>query len=453
MDLSFFDSLADELSALSGGTAAGAGKQTVLTAEQFDGANASDVIEKALESCAHLIVPSLPYPLILDRPIVLSSGKRLSVAPDTVIRIREGCGGCMVRSAHLLSGITSEIRPDYRDRDILVEGGIWEGGKMEVAVNDPDPVMRSFGHGECGVFFFDNAERFTVRKVTVKESGIYAFLINACRDFVIEDVFFDHQHKDGVHVNGPASDGVIRRMHGNTGDDFVALNAWDWNGSAVSFGYIRRILVEDLHCEGDELRLLPGRKCYPDGSKTPCPISDCIFRRVTGAYCIKLYQQPNCCNDLTGENDRSDIAGEIENVLFSDIGLDKLTEEGFGEIGVTALFEVIADCRNICFDNVRVNVSKDSFRAAGMRLCEVGAKSSTWKHGSSDPATWCELFDVDLICTAEGMHFRDIYFVEEKCTDRDTLIGAHRLHPNPDYPNTLPKGGTGYGILGEITIE
>ena len=54
-----------------------------------------------------------------------------------------------------------------------------------------------------------------------------------------------------------------------------------------------------------------------------------------------------------------------------------------------------------------------------------------------------ELFDPDLICTAEDISFENVRFAGERCVDESQLIRARHLTVNEDYPNTIPRGGTG----------
>ena len=448
-----------------------------IPAEAFkEGVCASETIAVALASSFAVEIPKLPFPVLLDRPIILSSGQRLSVHPETVMHLMDGCGGIMVRNANPADGRFHPL-PDKRlDHDILVEGGIWENAASGVSPNDSNAVIQAFGaNGQrfidsmgretnaagsegggghlLGVFFFCNARNITIRNVTIRRCNFYGILIAGCDHFIIEDITFDHNKMDGVHINGPSSYGVVRRMKGKTGDDFVALNAWDWGLSAVTFGLIHHICVQDIDCTGDEIRLLPGRKMFSDNESLDCDIHDCQFQHIRNAYCFKLYQQPNCRNDLMGWNDKSPIPGNIRDVTFEDVELNALTSVGLGEVKVTALFEICADCDNLSFEGIRVGLPLNDFRAAGMRLVEVGPKSSTWKRGIQDPALWAELFDPELVCTAKNLSFKNITFAGMACSDKQAIVGCHRLQPNPEYPKTTPKGGSGYGILGSVTIE
>ena len=415
----------------------------------------ASLIESLLREHQSLAIPALEFPIMLSRPIRLSSGMHLRIHENTVLRMKEGCGGCMVRNEHVVSGMEGPVTAPILDTDITVEGGQWENAPRAASANDPSTVIQSFGQTNIllGMIFFCHAARVTIRNITIRKSDMYGVLIADCRDFLIENITFDDHKKDGVHVNGPASRGLIQNMRGTCGDDFVALNAWDWDTSSVSFGPIEEITVRHIACEHDEIRLLPGLKTYKSGRKLDCPIKNCAFSDISGAYNFKMYQQPNCHNLKRAHKDFSEIAGLIENVSFSDIRLDSLTTGGLAEVRLDALFEMGADCKNISFENFTLGFPADEFKEKSMSLAVIGPKSSTWTRGYTDPAEWTELFDPDLIVTAENVSFKNIRFAGVPCSDQPLLLREQHLTPNPDYPHTTPKGGTGYGIIKSLSIE
>ncbi len=431
---------------------------------------ASDVIAQALEKYDHVIIPQLSFPVYLNRPIVMASGKWLTVHPETAIRLLDGCGGCMVRNEHVVDGRFGAFPEEYEDHDILIEGGIWEQAKCGYSPVDNHPAMRSFatvgadGYSLIadrkkvrgvllGVLFFSNVQNFTIRNLIVRQCEFYGVLVAGGSHFVLENIVFQDHHKDGLHINGPSSYGYIRNISGETGDDVIALNAWDWATSAVSFGGIDHMDIDGVVCDHREVRLLPGRKTFSDGSKVDCPISDCRLQNIKGVYCFKMYQQPYWLNDFKEIKDKSEIAGVMENIEFSNIVLGALTEEGLGEIKIEAIFEICADCTNISLENVALDVPLQDVLDAGVQLVKIGPKSSTLKQGNADPSKWCELFDTDLICTVDDLRLRNISFAGIPCREQNALVSTVRLTPNPDYPNTTPKGGTGYGILKTVTVE
>ena len=336
----------------------------------------ASLIESLLQAHKTVFIPALEAPVELNRPIRLSSGTHLRIHENTVLRMKEGCGGCMVRNETVLSGMEGPVSSPILDTNITIEGGQWENAPRAASANDPSPVIQSFGKTNLllGMIFFCHAERITVRNLTIRQSDMYGILLADCHDFLVENITFDDHYKDGVHVNGPASCGLIQNMTGHCGDDFVALNAWDWDSSSVSFGPISDITVQNIACDHDEIRLLPGRKTYKSGQKLDCPIKNCAFSNISGAYNFKMYQQPNCHNLKRTHKDFSEIAGLIENISFTDIRLDSLTTGGLAEVRLDALFEMGADCRNISFRNLSFGFPADEFREKEAELISQNYK-------------------------------------------------------------------------------
>ena len=416
--------------------------------------NASQALQQALEKHRAVAVPRLDFPIELDRPIVLDSGNALRVHPETVVRMKKGCGGCMVRNRHVHDERGGAQENIVYDCDILLEGGIWEDSERAPSVNDPDEAMRAMSGIISGTVFFNRAERVVIRGLTLRRGNQYGVLLAACRDFVVDGLFFDDYHKDGVHVNGPSENGVIEHMRGHCGDDFVALNAWDWDSSSVSFGGIKNMVVRHIACEGDEMRLIPGRKTYKSGLKALCPVENCVFEDISGVYNFKMYQQPNCHNAArpAAERDYSDIPGLMKNIVFERVHI-AARAGGLAEVSLDGVFEIGADCRNAAFKDVDLDMTAAALKDAGMALVSVGPKSSTWTQGYSDPARWCELFEPDLICTAENLAFAGVRMGGVSCTDESVLVQARHLTVNPDYPHTTPQGGTGYGVIRGVDIQ
>jgi len=106
---------------------------------------------------------------------------------------------------------------------------------------------------------FENVKRLRVSGLTLMMSSKYIVYGASLTDFVFEDLNLysdDTIHpadgstygRDGIHVQGLSSNGVIRRIRGTTNDDFIALNVRDIDSftSSRSVGYIRNVLIEDI---------------------------------------------------------------------------------------------------------------------------------------------------------------------------------------------------------------
>lgn len=412
-------------------------------------------ITALLQRHRSVYIPDLPVILRLEAPIVMDSGMTLSIHPQTVLRATEASGGCMLRNRNLYSGCDGSIHPDLsRDSHILVEGGQWEPVADGHISSDRSPIMADFSrrHLLLGAIFFCHAQNITVRNLTLRHGLPYGVLLADVNDFTVSHIHFDDYKKDGVHVNGPAARGVIEDLSGHCGDDLAALNAWDWDTSAVSFGPITHITLRRLACERDELRLLPGMKRYPDGSTVDCPIAHCRLEDIAGVYSFKLYQQPNCHNKELNKHDASVTPGLLQDITFARVSLPTLTPGGLAEVQLKGVFEIGADAEGLVFEDMDFDFPASALQRHGMTLVDAGPRSSTWTRGFTDPAMWSELFEPDLICHARGLTFKNIRFGSTPCTDPDILVRARHLTVNPDYPRTTPQGGTGYGVVEDVKI-
>jgi hypothetical protein len=127
----------------------------------------------------------------------------------------------------------------------MIEGGIWSDQKNEGrgrgGAYDPQDSMP----GSHGMFLLHNVTGISVRNVTFRDCSGYAVQLGNATDFVIENILFD-ETADGIHIEGPSAHGIIRHISGKTNDDAIALNAWDWDDSSLTFGPITDILVEDI---------------------------------------------------------------------------------------------------------------------------------------------------------------------------------------------------------------
>jgi polygalacturonase len=401
----------------------------------IEGEPANAAIQAALDNSNAAHLPKRDRPYVLDGPIILKSGQKLTADADTVIQLKPGTNTCMVRNEHIV-GFADKPVPENTNpnTDIHIEGGIWttfgEGNTRGHS------SKQAHVHGTHGVILLQNVRRVTVRNITVRRSKAFAVHLANARDFTVDGVTLDEHGRDGVHVNGPASDGLIRNVSGVSHDDTVALNAWEWKNYAPSFGAIHHIVIEDVRGAPDgvpsanSIRLLPGVKRFSDGTTLDCPIHDITIRNITDIRDFKLYDQPNL--EVGRDNDASAGIGTLKNITF-----EKLIFNRSGSI------QVHANTDGLTVRNVKLNFPPP----ADHHLIELGPKSQTYKHKRDEPATWVEIFSPDLDCTAwnitvSGVRLRD----SQADVPIEQVVRVIELKPNPDYPKTTPKGGTGKGI-------
>jgi hypothetical protein len=398
-------------------------------------------MQAALDAQGALHIPARERPYYLDGPIVLKSGQRLTADPQAEIRLKPSCNTCMVRNERVARLNDKPAPADLPlDTEIHIEGGIWTTLANTVSSNGNELGRSSKQNpvfGTHGVILLQNVRRVSVKNVTVRQSRPFAVHLVNAHEFTVENVTLDRTRRDGVHVNGPASDGLIRGVRGDSHDDNVALNAWEWKNYAPCYGPIERIVIEDVtgSPEGvpaaNSIRLLPGVKRFEDGTTLDCPLRNITLRRITDIREFKLYAQPNL--ELGRDNDFSLGVGTLKNVRFEGLTFNR-----------PGVIELHADTDGFTIENVTLN----SPLAPDWHLLAIGPKSQTYKHaGSADPARWTEIFSPDLDCTVRNVTITDVR-TRDSLTDLpiDRVVRVIEQKRNPDYPKTTPRGGIGKGI-------
>ena len=397
-------------------------------------------IQAALDSDNAVHLPRLAEPYYLDGPIVLKSNQRLTADADAEIRLKPGINTCMVRNEHVMGYADKPVpaESENADSNITIEGGIW----TTLANGDPasNGNVRGFSskqtpvHGTHGVILLHNVRNVTVRHITVRQSRAYAVQLGNAKGFIVDGLTLDRHLRDGVHVDGPSSDGIIRNVSGDSHDDPVSLTAWEWAQYAVSYGAIHHLLIENvtgapLEKKGtDAIRLLPGVRRFPDGTTLDCPIHDITLRNITDIRDFKLYDQPNL--EMGRDKDASVGVGTLRNIRF-----ENLTFNRPGSI------QVHANTDGLIIEKVSLNFPV----ASGYHLVELGPKSATYKHDVKNPATWVEIFSPDLDCEVRNLQIRDVRSTATGEVEISESQKLRVLEPmlNPDYPQTTPRGGRG----------
>jgi len=401
----------------------------------------NDAIAAALAKNHAVHLPKRERPYYLDGPVTLKSGQKLTADADAEIRLKPGTNTCMVRNEHIVGFADRPVPADLKpDTDITIEGGIWT--TLATGAKDANGNQRGLSSkqqpvpGTHGVILLQNVRRVTVRNLTVRQSRAFAVHLANVREFTVDGVTLDRHGRDGVHVNGPASDGVIRNVRGDSHDDTVALNAWEWKGYAPSFGPIHHITIERISGvplekrSTDSIRLLPGVKRFTDGSTLDCPIHDIMLRDLTDLREFKFYDQPNL--EAGRDNDFSVALGKL-----SRISLERLT---FTRPGV---IQIAAEVDGLRVDEIDLRFRPDT----AFKLIEIGPMSQTYRHGP-EPSKWVEIFSPDRDVTVRGFHLGGVRVQGEPVPDAEArFLQVKGQSLNPDFPKSTPRGGTGKATL------
>lgn len=394
-----------------------------------------------LDADGKLHIPARDKPYYLDAPLVMKSGQKLMADANAEIRLKPNCNTCMVRNERVVTLNNKPVPTHLQlDSDIAIEGGIWTTLATAVTSNGNKrghSAKVNAAFGTHGVILMQNVRGVSVKNVTIRQSIPFGIHLANAHEFTVENITLEEHRRDGVHVNGPASDGLIRGVRGDPHDDNVALNAWEWKNYAPSYGPIERIVIEDVTGAPDgvsaanAIRLLAGVKRFDDGTTLDCPIQDITLRHITDIRDFKLYDQPNL--ELGRTNDSSAGIGSLKNIVF-----DNLTFNRPGSI------QLHANTDGLIIREARLLFALPT----DYHLLEIGPKSQTYKGApGTDPSRWTEIFSPDLDCLVRHVHFSGVR-TRHSQTDLsvEQVVKVIEQKPNPDYPKTIPKGGTGKGI-------
>jgi len=401
----------------------------------------TDAFQMALDERKLVSIPAREQPYYLDGPLVLRSGDSIKADPDAEIRLVPGTNTCMVRNENIV-GFADQAVPRglQPDTDIVVEGGIWTtlatskkeaNGNLRGRSAKGNPVPNTHG-----VILLHNVSRIAVRDITIRQSKAFGVHLGNVTDFVVDGVTLDRHRRDGVHVNGPASHGIIRNVGGTSHDDTVALNAWEWQNYAPSFGPIHHVRIERIAgsvADGpsaNSIRLLPGVKQFADGKTLDCSIHDISLKQLTDIREFKLYDQPNL--EQGRDKDFSLVPGKLRDIRIQGL---TLTRPG--------VIKVAADVERLTVEDVDLQFAP----AISFKLVEIGPMSMTWR-ASTDPSNWVEVFSPDRDVTVRGFALRNVRVNAAVVSDPSTrFLQVQDQKLNPEYPQTTPRGGTGKALL------
>ena len=424
-----------------------AGEWFTLNEEYID----ETVINRALAKHRRVYIPYIGFPIVLHNPIIMSSDMHLRVDAHQIMMQGKESRACLLRNEHVQDGHIAPVSNERIDKRISLEGGIWNiRSRCRCKI---DNIQEGFP-GCLGSIVFSSVENLLIRNLQVFDSyvagpagdgaGSYGIQLSNCKDFLVENVDFQNNRRDGVHINGPAQFGIVQHIRGKRlGDDLVSLLGWDWYNSGLSFGTIDHVLVSDVEGEKDEMRILPGQKVYPDGTRVDCDVKNCILEGIKNLYIVKIYEQHNIENPVLDFDDSSATVGNVENIYFKDISF-KPSLNGFSGVPVNGLFDVCCNLTNCHFDGISVNAPYDTCAKKELSLIKVGPLTYTLgKYG--------EVFNPDSVGVIDGVTIKDVSFAGEAVEDKERLIATvNRRQGN--YAFISIGKGCGYGKVGKVDV-
>lgn len=193
----------------------------------------TSALQNAINKTGHVIVNRFSSNIILNNSLSIPSNTWLDVDPATTLFLQDSSNTILIHNATIdSSGIT--------DHDFTITGGIWDGNWLgnpgtngitaiyKILKYDRSTTIRGLGFGS---FEFDGVQNVTVKNVTIKNALLSSIHINHFSNIEAGPIRFVRDQptiSDGVHLSGPGNNFYIHDLTGKTGDDAVALGAWEW---------------------------------------------------------------------------------------------------------------------------------------------------------------------------------------------------------------------------------
>ena len=131
----------------------------ILDAEYIDDA----VINEALDAHKNVFIPYIGFPIVLHNPIIMRSHTHLKVDPHQILMQGKDSIACLLRNKNVQDGQFKPADPDTRDKDISVEGGIWNIRSKHRCKIDNTGI----GFAGClGSIVLSSVENFSLRNMS-----------------------------------------------------------------------------------------------------------------------------------------------------------------------------------------------------------------------------------------------------------------------------------------------
>ena len=171
---------------------------------------------------------------------------------------------------------------------------------------------------------------------------------------------------DGIHIQGPASDGLIYNIIGNANDDHVALCANGTTRSAISHGAIENVTIDGVYCDNG----YTGVRLLSRGD----PVRNICVTNIRGSF---RYFALSFTHHYPL---RDDMPVLIENVTAENLFIDKtmqaIERDMANRKSVRPLIWVEdgVHCKNVSLKNV---VLGDNIKTAAVRELVIDENATT----------------------------------------------------------------------------
>lgn len=213
----------------------------------------SAAIQAALDAGDREIrIPAGTY--VVDRPLRVPSFRH--------IHAEEGARVLFKASRPMRQGdfLLTNADTEDGDRDITLEGGVWDGG-YGLPLNRKSDDIFEIGSCSGACLNFVGVKGLKLLDLTVSNPVGYYIRLGRVSGFEIRDISFSSDlrgpNQDGVHLSGYCRDGLIENVravtNGQTNDDLLAFNADDsiqrQENRGLACGPIENIVCRNIRAE------------------------------------------------------------------------------------------------------------------------------------------------------------------------------------------------------------
>lgn len=231
-----------------------------------DGIHDDTLALQALLDGRGIVTVEKPGIYLISKTLKIYSNTRFVLSPGATLLAAPMSRCALLENAHFAQG--------QRDENIEIVGGIWDGNcdamgldasyETDHRLDFPYDPNRFTGK----LIRFAGVDRVSLQGMTVRNPVSYGIQLADVSSFAVRDLYFDYNWHfgttDGVHINGPARDGIIENLSGTTNDDLVGMTTYDEPHAEVSLGAIENICIRNVSAKNgySAIRLLSGEN-YP----------------------------------------------------------------------------------------------------------------------------------------------------------------------------------------------
>ena len=223
--------------------------------------NFTEQLQSMLDRCGIVTIDE-PRVFTITKTLIIHSNTRLILAPGVKLLAAPLSRCALIQNEHFAGG--------GRDENIEIIGGIWDGNCDEMGLDGEYEAQHRLDHPYSPDLFkgklirFAHVDCLSLTKMTVRNPVSYGIQIADACGYVVRDIFFDYNWHfgttDGVHINGPAYNGVIENLCGTTNDDMIGVTTYDEQHAEVTKGDIKNLSIRNISARNgfSGVRLLSG---------------------------------------------------------------------------------------------------------------------------------------------------------------------------------------------------